>query len=97
MTMSFDEIGKEVGVSGEQARLTYNLALQKMKVHMRTQEDWEKLLTLRTDTARIAEFIMAALDGGANLEKGLSQPRRVQARRASAFKMAYRKFVRGES
>ena len=94
--MSFDEIGERMGMTGENARLIHNKALIKLKAHMRTQEEWEKLIDSGQMTSRLAEFVMAALVAGANAEKGMKVPRHVQSDARRKFKMAYRKFLRGE-
>lgn len=89
-------IAEALDMSQQNAQLIYNLALKKLKAHMRTKEDWMELLTLRTDTERVAEFLMAAIEAGALAEKGMTRPRHEQSTARRKFKMAYRRFMKGE-
>ena len=94
--MTFTEIGERLGIPRETARYAYNQAILKMKAHMRTREEWCGLLEAGLDTTRCAVFIQAAMAYGAMIEKGQAPVRRDQTRARSAFKMAYRAFLRGE-
>jgi len=94
--MTFDEIGERLGIPGETARYAYNQAILKMKVHMRTREDWTELLEAGLDTDRCVEFLQASLVYGAMTDRGQEPVRRDQTRARSAFKMAYRAFIKGE-
>lgn len=94
--MAFTEIGKRLGVTDVTAQNIYNRALKKLRMHMKTHDEWEDMLNAGLDTQRVARFVQAAIQHGAMVEKGHGVPRHEQTTDTRAFKMAYRAFLRGE-
>ena len=95
--MSFPEIGEKLGMTGNNARLIYHKALQKIREHMRTREEWVDYLQKGNGAERTADLVLAALRHGSMIERGQGVPRHEQTVDRRAFKMAYRAFIRGAS
>lgn len=95
--MSFLEIGKRLGVSGESARQMYHKAIGKFEVHMKTEEDWAEALTAGLEIQRVPALIVATLEYGAFLDKLklAPQPRHEETAAKRAFRRAYSRFVVG--
>lgn len=94
--MSFSEIGARIGLTAEGASIVYYKGLKKLRMHMKTHDEWESMIESGQDTTRVAIFIQAAIKHGAMVEKGCAVPRHKQTTDTRAFKMAYRAFLRGE-
>jgi hypothetical protein len=95
--MSFPEIGEKLGMTSAGVTAVYHRALNKLKVHMRTREEWIDLLQKGHSAEVTADLILAVLRHSVVLEKGQGAPRHEQTADGRSFKMACRAFVRGVS
>ena len=95
--MSFEDIGKELGLTGVRVGQLYHRALGKLRVHMKTEEDWAEALTAGMEIERVPALVVAALEYGAFLDKLklAPQPRHEETAARRAFRRAYARFVSG--